>query len=629
MHKRLTVMMMSAVLLCGSVVARERSEVPEKYTWNLKDLYPSVAAWKDSKSKALVRMGEIGAFKGKLGNSAGSLYGGLSTLMEVKKETVRLFVFAMQLSDQDARVAENSALRQEADQLMTALAAASSFVEPEILALDAATVEAFLKEEPRLVPFKPYLEDILRRKPHTRNPEVEKVLAQASSMALAPDNIYSTFTGADLPYPEVTLSTGEKVRLDVSGYAKHRGSAVREDRIKVFQSFWKAMSAFEGTFGQGVYGHLSTHVFNRDTRNYASCLEAALDENAIPTAVYTQLIKDVHTNLPTLHRYLALRKRMMGLDSLRYEDLYAPIVKEVGGSYTPEQAAELTMEALAPLGEPYVKVLKKGFDERWVDWYPSPGKRSGAYCEGAAYDVHPYQLLNFNGAYDDVSTLAHESGHALHYYLSNQNQPYVTSEHATFVAEVASTLNESLLFRYSLNRAKTDEERLFLLGERLDGFRTTLFRQTLFAEFELRIHEMAEKGEPVTGEALHKLYLELVRTYYGHDAGTCSVDELYGAEWTFIHHFYYNFYVYQYATSLTASTALSKAIREERAVEPPQFMTRDAYLKLLSAGCSKYPIDLLKDAGVNMTTSAPFKAAMDEMNEIMTRMEAILAKKKG
>jgi oligoendopeptidase F len=620
---------MSAVLLGGAVVAKDRSEVPEKYTWDLKDLYPSVAAWKEAKGKVLVRMGEIGAFKGKLGDSAGSLYGGLLTLMEVKKETVRLFVYAMQLCDQDTRVAENSALRQEADQLMTTLAAASSFVEPEILALDRSKVEGFLKAEPKLVPYRPYLDDILRRKSHTRSPEVEKVLAQASSMALAPDNIYSTFTGADLPYPEVTLSTGEKVRLDVSGYARHRGSAVREDRIKVFQSFWKAMSAFEGTFGQGLYGHISTHIFNRDARNYASCLDAALDENAIPTAVYTRLVEDVHANLPTLHRYLSLRKRMMGVDSLRYEDLYAPIVKEMEAAYTPEQAAALTMEALAPLGEPYVAVLKKGFDERWVDWYPSPGKRSGAYCEGAAYDVHPYQLLNFNGAYDDVSTLAHESGHAMHYYLSNKKQPYVTSEHATFVAEVASTLNESLLFRYSLNRAKTDEERLFLLGERLDGFRTTLFRQTLFAEFELRIHEMAEKGEPVTGEALHKLYLDLVRTYYGHDRGLCSVDDLYGAEWTFIHHFYYNFYVYQYATSLAASTYISRMMREERAVEPPQTKARDAYMRLLSAGCSKYPIDLLKDAGVDMTTSAPFKAAMDEMNEIMGQMEAILGKRKG
>jgi len=620
--------MVSAVLLCGVVAAKERSEVPEKYTWNLADLYPSAAAWKEAKGKVLVRMGEIGVFKGKLGGSADSLYQGLSTLMAVKKETVRLTIYAMQLGDQDTRVSENQALRQEADQLMTAFTAASSFVKPEILALDPAQVDGYVKADPRLKEYKPFLNDILRRKPHTRNPEVEKVLAQASSMALAPDGIYSTFTGADLPYPEATLSTGEKVRLDLSGFSKSRASAVPEDRVKVFQTFFKALSAYESTLGQSLYGHLTTHLFTKDTRAYKSCVEAALDENAIPTAVYEQLIQDVHKNLPTLHRYLNLRKQMMGLTSLRYEDLYAPLVKQAEKTYTPEEASELVLNAVAPLGPDYVAVLKKGYSERWVDWYPNPGKRSGAYCEGAGYDVHPYMLLNFNGGYRDISTLAHESGHAMHYYLSNKNQPYVTSEHATFVAEVASTLNESLLFRFSLANAKTDDERLTLLGDRLDGFRQTLFRQTLFAEFELKIHEMAEKGEPVTGESLHKLYLEIVRTYYGHEAGLCSVDDLYGAEWTFIHHFFYDFYVYQYATSLTASTALSKAIREEAAAAKPSTKARDAYLKLLSSGGSKYPIDLLKETGVDMTTSAPFNAAMDEMNEIMGQMEAILAKKK-
>jgi len=275
-----------------------------------------------------------------------------------------------------------------------------------------------------------------------------------------------------------------------------------------------------------------------------------------------------------------------------------------------------------------VAAIRKGYENRWVDWFPSPGKRSGAYSEGAAYDVHPYQLLNFNGRYTDVSTLAHESGHSMHYFLSNRNQPYVTSEHAIFVAEVASTLNESLFFRYMLANAKDADTKLFLLGSRLDGFRQTLFRQTLFAEFELKAHQMAERGDAVTGEALTKLYLDLLREYYGDKEGVCAVDTYCGAEWQYIHHFFaYDFYVYQYATSLTASAAISKAILSEEALEPASFKTRDAYLKMLSSGCSLYPIDLLKGVGVDMTTGAPFRAAMDEMNDIMDQMEAILAQR--
>jgi len=295
--------------------------------------------------------------------------------------------------------------------------------------------------------------------------------------------------------------------------------------------------------------------------------------------------------------------------------------------FTPDEAMDATLKAFEPLGREYVAALKGGYGSRWTDWYPSPGKRSGAYSEGAVYDVHPYQLLNFNGAYEDVSTLAHESGHSMHYYLSNRHQPYATSEHATFVAEVASTLNENLLFRYMLARTPEDDARLFLLGERLESYRTTLFRQTLFAEFEMRIHEMAEAGEPLTGDSITKLYLDLLRIYYGHGQGVCEVEDLYGIEWAYIPHFYsYNFYVFQYATSLTASTAIAERIREETSAEPPVFKTRDAYLGLLAAGCSKYPIDLLGDVGLDMTTSAAFDAAMREMNGIMDEMEEILGR---
>jgi oligoendopeptidase F len=352
-------------------------------------------------------------------------------------------------------------------------------------------------------------------------------------------------------------------------------------------------------------------------------MEASLFGPNVPPSVYRQLLADVHRNLPTLHRYLRLRKRMMGLDALRYEDLYAPILKRVDLHYTPEQAMELTLEAVKPLGPEYVEALRKGFADRWVDFYPTPGKRSGAYSTGV-YGVHPFQLQNFNDIYEDVTTLAHESGHSMHTYLSYQKQPYVTADYVTFVAEVASTLNENLLLHTMLDRTQDKDTRLFLLGTALDNLRGTLFRQTLFAEFELQVHELAEKGEPITGEKLTQLYLKLCRTYYGHAQGVCKVDDLYGVEWTYIPHFYSPFYVFQYATSMVASSSIAASIRAETSGPARSTKARDAYLGMLSSGSSKYPMDLLRGAGVDMSTPAPFAAAMKEMNSIMDEMEKLL-----
>jgi oligoendopeptidase F len=313
----------------------------------------------------------------------------------------------------------------------------------------------------------------------------------------------------------------------------------------------------------------------------------------------------------------------MKLDTLRYEDLYAPIIPEVDLKYTPEEAMKLALESMAPLGQEYVSTLKQGFESRWIDWLPNTGKASGAYSTGA-YGVHPYQLQNFTGLYEEVSTLAHEAGHSMHTYLSDQSQPYVSHDYATFVAEVASTLNENLLLHYLLERTQERATRLFLLGSYLDNLRGTLFRQTLFAEFELAIHEMAERGETLTGENLSDLYLGLLRRYYGHDQGVCVIDERYGVEWAYVDHFFYDFYVYQYATSIVAATAIANGIRDEAAAKKPGRARRDAYLGMLRSGSSKYPIDLLRDTGVDMTTSAPFQASMREMNAVMDQIEKLL-----
>jgi oligoendopeptidase F len=500
-------------------------------------------------------------------------------------------------------------------------AAAVSFLRPELLALGEAKVKGFIKADKRLEPYGPWLDDILRYAPHTLSAPEEKVSAEAAIMAEGASNAYNTFTNADLPYPEVALKSGEKVRLDASAYTRHRAAADRDDRKLVFKTFWTRYKEFERTLGATLDANVKTHIFSKNVRKYGSCLEAALFNSNVPTTVYTRLIKDVHANLPTLHRYLKLRKKMMGLKELGYEDLYAPIVKEVDLKYTPEQAMDLVVEAVAPLGPAYVADLKKSYDSRWVDFMPTPGKRSGAYSTGV-YGVHPYQLQNFTGLYDEVSTLAHESGHSMHTYLSDKNQPYPTHDYKIFVAEVASTLNENLLLRHMLSQTKDRDTRLFLLGNHLEGLRTTLFRQTLFAEFELKIHEMAEKGEPLVGEKLTELYRGLLKKYYGDAKGVCKIDDLYGIEWAYIPHFYYNFYVYQYATSITAAAQLAADIRADKTSK-----SRDAYLKMLSAGSSKYPIDLLKDAGVDMTTSKPFKAAIKEMNATMDEMEKLLTQK--
>jgi oligoendopeptidase F len=618
--------LLAAALLPPAVHAEERADVPEQLKWNTADLYPSEGAWYQAKDDIAARIPKLAEFSGRLGESADVFYQALSSLMSVDQDFTRLYVYASMRLDEDTRLGKPREMTQIAQQLAVQYYSTVSYLRPEILALGAEKVNGYLAAEPRLAPYRMFLDDILRYAPHTLSAPEEKVASQAAIMSDIAGGAYRTFKDADLPYPDITLSTGEKVRLDAQAYTKYRASTVRADRDLVFQSFFGAFKGFERTFGTTLDGNVKTHMFDKDVHKFGSCLEDALFASNVPTAVYTQLIADVHANLPTLHRYLRLRQRMMGVDTLRYEDLYAPIVQQVDLRFTQQQAQDLVLKALAPLGPDYVATLQRGFESRWVDWVPTTGKRSGAYSTGA-YGVHPYQLQNFTGLYEEVSTLAHESGHSMHSWLSDRTQPYVTREYKTFVAEVASTLNENLLLHYMLARTQDRDTRLFLLGSRLDDMRQTLFRQVLFAEFELRINEMAEKGEPITGEKLNTLYLSMVREYYGHDRGVCRVDDLYGVEWAYIQHFYLNFYMYQYATSILGSTSIAAQMRTEAALRKPVTKERDAYLAMLSAGSSKDPITLLQDAGVDMTTSAPFAAAMKEMNAIMDEMEKLLAEK--
>lgn len=602
----------------------ERSQMPDRYKWKLGDLYPSDQAWAEAKAAAAKRLPEFARHRGHLADSPRALGDALSDMGKLQNDLERLIVYASARSDEDTREARQRAMKSEAERLAVEASAAFSWVRPEILAMSAEQVRRALGEEPRLRDWAFYLDDVLRWKPHTLATDEERIVARTGDLAGAGSDLHGVLTNADLPYPTVKLSTGESVRLDPAGYGRARSAAARGDRVKVFQAFFGALKQYERTLGTALYAQVRAHLFEKDVRRFGSALESSLFRDNVPVAVYHQLVKDVNANLPTLHRYLRLRQRMLGLPDLRYEDLYAPIVKSVDRRYDIDQAMAMTLDAVKPLGETYVTKLRQGFEAGWTDFLPSTGKRSGAYSTGV-YGVHPYQLLNFNGQWDDVSTLAHEAGHSMHTLLAYEKQPYPTSDYAIFVAEVASTLNENLLFRRVLAATKDDAEKLALLGERLESLRTTLFRQTMFAEFELTVHELAEKGEALTGEKMSELYLGLVRKYYGHDQGACRVDTLYGDEWTFVPHFFYDFYVYQYATSLVASTSIAKAIMEEEA--KGSTAARDRYLAMLAAGGSRYPVDLLRDAGVDMTTSAPFAAAMEEMNRTMDEMEAILGRR--
>jgi oligoendopeptidase F len=612
-------MMGMSVLMTGQ--ERDRVKVADNYKWNLADIYPSDAAWRARKEEITAELPTLRQFQGRLGSSAQTLADALELSSHLDKEISRLYVYASMLADQDTRQSGPQGMQQQMQQLYADFGAQAAFIEPEVLRVGGDTIDRFIASEPRLKNYTFYLHDIARRAPHTLTDAEEKILADAQPLAGSASNIYGILSNADFPYPTITLSDGKQRKVDQAGYGELRTVPNRADRQKAMSAFFNALGSFSRTYGTTMNSEVQKMSFLAKSRKYGSNLEYALNAANIPTTVYTRLIDGVNKSLPTFHRYLKLRKRMMGIkDDLHYYDLYAPLVSSVNLKYTPEEAQTLVLAATSPLGEDYTSVLRRAFAERWIDMYPTEGKRSGAYSNGGAYDVHPYMLLNYLGQYNDVSTLAHELGHTMQSYYSNKNQPYPTANYPIFVAEVASTFNEALLIEHMLGQIKDTPTRLSLLGNYLENIKATVFRQTQFAEFELRMHQMAEKGEPITGEALAKLYLDITRRYYGHDQKICIVDDYVANEWSYIPHFYMDFYVYQYATSFTAAEALASKVLDGDAG------AKDRYLTFLSAGGSKYPIDLLKDAGVDMTTDEPLDLTIAKMNQVMDEMEKLLAR---
>jgi oligoendopeptidase F len=612
-----------AAVTCMTVLTiaqeRDRAKVADAYKWNLADIFPEKAAWQKQKEAIKAELPKLREFRGVLGSSGKTLATALEFMSRLDKELSRLYVYASMLADTDTRVSEPQGMQQEMQQIYSQFGAEASFIEPEILKLGAAAIDKLIAGEPRLKNYTFYLHDIVRRAPHTLSDAEEKILADAGPLAGSASNIYGILTNADFPYPIIKISDGRSVKVDQAGYSELRTSKNRDDRKLAMSTFFTALGSFGRTFGTTINSEVQKVNFYAKSRKYNSNLESSLDSANIPVTVYTRLIAGMNRHLPSFHRYLKLRKRMMGItDDLHYYDLYAPLVADVDLRYTPEEAQKHVLAAVAPLGPDYQSVVQRAFKERWLDWHPTEGKSSGAYSNGGAYDVHPYMLLNYLGQYNDVSTLAHEMGHTMHSYYSNKMQPYPTANYATFVAEVASTFNEALLIDYMLKQIKDTPTRLSLLGNYLEGIKSTVFRQTQFAEFELKMHEMVEKGQPITGEALDKLYLDITRRYYGHDQKVTVVDDYIAHEWSFIPHFYRDFYVFQYATSFTAAEALStKVLSGDQAA-------LKRYLTFLGSGGSNYPVELLKTAGVDMTTDEPLDLTIKKMNEVMDEMEKLL-----
>lgn len=589
----------------------------ERLTWRLSDIYADRQAWEAELAKIQRGIEGLGEYTETLTDDAGTLAAALDLYHETLKRLYAASSYASMRYHEDMRVGETAEMEARANLLATRLSEAASFIEPAILAADEETIDRWMEEEPGLANYRHTLKDILRRAEHTLGPDEESIIAATGLLSDAPESVYAMFANADAPWPTIELSDGTEVRLDQSAFGKHRESTVRADRKLVFDEFFGVWNSYARTCGATLFAQVKKDLFYARVRKYPGCLARALDANRIPEAVYRQLISSTRKNLPILHRYFDLRRRLLGLDELRYYDIYPPLV-ESDLEYGIDEARRLVLESVAPLGEEYAGELSRGLHDRWMDVEPRPGKRSGAYMNGHVYDAHPYVLMNFQGTYDSVSTLAHEWGHAMHSFLSNQAQPFADAHYSIFTAEVASTFNEALLMDRMLAEARSDQERLFFLGRTLESLRGTFFRQAMFAEFELKIHEVVEGGDTLSADRFTKLYGELQRDYHGHDEGVLTVDDEYTVEWAYIPHFYYNFYVYQYATSLAAASLLVERVRREEsgAVED--------YLALLESGGSEYPYEQLVEAGVDLATPAPYEALMRRMEGIMDEIEQLV-----
>ncbi len=603
----------AAIGLPSSVFAAD-APASSGAAWDLKDLFPSAEAWTAERTSVAAALPGIAAWKGKLGDSAQSLRAALDAISAVNRRLDRLGLYAGLIADEDTRVAVNQERQQIAIDLATAFESASSWVSPEVLRLGADKVTAFEKAEPGLAPYRFQLDNILRLAPHTLGDEAEGAMALAGAMEASPQQIRGQLVLADIPWREVMLSTGPAT-IDNQGFTAHRGSPVPSDRKAVFDALFGEYGQFKSSLGAALAAEVQTHEFEAKARHFGGALETALSRANVPTAVYKTLIAECHTGLPQLHRYFDLRRRLLGLDQMHYYDFYVPATR-IDRKFTLAEMRSLTLEAVKPLGDDYVKTLAAATAGRWMDPLPRKGKTAGAY-ENNAYGVHPYLLLNLTEDYESLTTFAHEWGHAMHSVLADRTQPYPTAGYTIFTGEIPSTCNEQLLSHLMVTTARTKAERIFYLDQLLELLRGTFFRQAMFAEFELAIHEASERGEGLSGEAFTGIYRGILKAYHGDGV---IIDDAYSMEWAYILHFYLNFYVYQYATCIAASAYFSERILNEGAP------ARDAYLGVLKAGGSDYPVDVLKRAGLDMTSPAPYRALIAKFTRTLDALEAEMAK---
>ena len=596
-----------------SETIRERKDIPLKDTWALEDLYATDADWEKALARMQARMPELSEFEGKLAQNGQTLCAFLALLEELDTQAESLGNYAMRRGDQDTRDANYQAMNGEFISAVTELSAGLSFATPEIMAIPEESLESFYADCPRLERYRRYLTDQRRKKAHTLSAAEERLLAAAAEMAGAPDSIYSSLLNADLTYPDAVDSEGKPHSLSQSTFVPLEESGDRVLRKSAYENLYHTLNGMRNTAAGLLDAQNKQQKFYATARKYSSAREAALDGTNVPLSVYDNLIEAVHRNLDKMHRYVRLRKKLLGVDQLHFYDIYTPLVQDLNKSIPYEQAKQTVYDALHPLGEDYRKILKEGFDNRWIDVYENRGKRTGAYSAGTK--VHPYVLLNYTGSLDSEFTLAHEMGHALHSYLSNKHQNPIDSDYVIFVAEVASTCNEALLMEYLLKRTRDKKERAYLINYFLDQFKGTIYRQVMFAEFEKTIGQMVDAGQTLTADVLCAEYRRLAELYYGPDM---EVDEEIAIEWARIPHFYYDYYVFQYATGYAAAIALSRRILSEG--EPA---VKD-YLGFLSGGCSKSPIDLLKGAGVDMTGPQPVNDALALFGELLDEMESLM-----
>ncbi len=592
---------------------RTRQEIPAEDTWNLGDLYVNDEAWETEFATLVQDREALAAFAGHLADSGESLYDYLSLMETVNEKCGKLAVYTMRKGDEDTRVGAYQAMTGKFMSAYVALGAAMSFETPEIMAISDETLEEFYAQYPALGKYRRYLTNLRRMKAHVLGEAEEKLLAAAGEMADAPYNIYSMFANADLTFKDALDSQGNAHPVSQGNFVSHEESSDRVLRQNAYESLYDGFGAFKNTAAGLLNAQNKQLKFYAQARRYPDAFTASLDGTNVPTSVYLNLIEAVHKNLDKLHRYIRLRKKLLGVEELHFYDIYAPLVPDAGSHMSFDQAKQVVYDAMAPLGEDYRKVLQQGFDNRWIDVYENEGKRSGAYSSGAR--PHPYVLLNYVGSLEGPFTLAHEMGHALHSYLSNQTQNPIDSQYVIFVAEVASTCNEALLMEHLLGKTTDKKERAHLINHFLEQFKGTLYRQTLFAEFELNIGRMVNAGQTLTAEVLCAEYRRLNELYYGPDV---VVDDWIALEWARIPHFYSDHYVYQYATGYSAAIALSRRILSEG-----EDAVQD-YLNFLRGGCSKSPIELLKGAGVDMTGPEPVEQALELFGQLLDEMEALV-----